>query len=101
MEAENHERHGKQGHRLFTILFFVVIVLVILGGITLFQRQSQYRALAEETETRAVPTVAVIHAAVEASEEDLVLPGTMQAYVESPIYARTNGYLKAWYHDIG
>ena len=34
-------------------------------------------------------------------EEDLVLPGTLQAYVESPIYARTNGYLKKWYHDIG
>ena len=30
-----------------------------------------------------------------------MLPGTLQAYVESPIYARTNGYLKAWYHDIG
>src|SRR6267142_1487336 len=34
-------------------------------------------------------------------QEDLVLPGAMQAYVESPIYARTNGYLKKWYHDIG
>jgi RND family efflux transporter MFP subunit len=101
MEAENHERPGKQGHRLFTVLFFVVIVLVVLGGITLFQRRSQYQALAQETETLAVPTVAVIHPATEASEEDLVLPGTMQAYVESPIYARTNGYLKAWYHDIG
>jgi RND family efflux transporter MFP subunit len=33
--------------------------------------------------------------------EDLVLPGTLQAYVESPIYARTNGYLRKWYHDIG
>ena len=101
MEVENHERHGKQGHRLFTILFFVVIVLVVLGGFTLFQRRAQYQALAQETETLAIPTVAVIHPATEASEEDLVLPGTMQAYVESPIYARTNGYLKAWYHDIG
>jgi len=45
--------------------------------------------------------VAVIHASVESAEEDLVLPGAMQAYVESPIYARTNGYLKKWYHDIG
>src|SRR5256886_5590329 len=49
----------------------------------------------------AIPTVAVIHPAAEAGQEDLVLPGTLQAYVESPIYARTNGYLKKWYHDIG
>jgi len=43
----------------------------------------------------------VIHLTAESGEEDLVLPGTMQAYVESPIYARTNGYLKKWYKDIG
>jgi len=101
MEPENHERHSRQGGRLFTILFFVVILLVVFGGITLFQRRAQYQALAEETETLAIPTVAVIHPTTESAEEDLVLPGTMQAYVESPIYARTNGYLKAWYHDIG
>src|SRR6202008_4187516 len=52
-------------------------------------------------EALAVPTVAVIHPTPEDGAEDLVLPGTLQAYVESPIYARTNGYLKKWYHDIG
>jgi len=98
---ETHGQHSRPGTRLFTILFFVVILLVIFGGLTLFQRHTQYQALAEETEKLAIPTVAVIHPSAEASEEDLVLPGTMQAYVESPIYARTNGYLKGWYHDIG
>ena len=53
------------------------------------------------TEALAIPTVAVIHPTAEVAQEDLVLPGTLQAYVESPIYARTNGYLKKWYHDIG
>jgi RND family efflux transporter MFP subunit len=38
---------------------------------------------------------------VEPSQEDLVLPSTLQPYTESPIYARTTGYLKKWYHDIG
>ena len=33
--------------------------------------------------------------------DELVLPGIVQAYIESPIYARTNGYLKSWYTDIG
>jgi RND family efflux transporter MFP subunit len=87
--------------RLFGLLFIAVIILVVLGAFTLFQRRSQYQALAKETETLAIPTVAVIHPTTEASEEGLVLPGSMQAYVESPIYARTNGYLKKWYRDIG
>jgi RND family efflux transporter MFP subunit len=101
MESEYQEQSHKKGSRLFAVLFLVVIGLVILGAATLFQRRAQYQALAKETETLAVPTVAVIHATTESAEEDLVLPGTMQAYVESPIYARTNGYLKKWYHDIG
>jgi RND family efflux transporter MFP subunit len=101
MDPADQEQPRTKGSRIFTILFLVVIVLVILGAFTLFQRHTQYQALAKETETLAIPTVAVIHANVESAEEDLVLPGAMQAYVESPIYARTNGYLKKWYHDIG
>ncbi len=53
------------------------------------------------TEALAIPTVAVTHPTAEVAQEDLVLPGTLQAYVESPIYARTSGYLQKWYHDIG
>ncbi len=101
MDPVDRDQSSGKGSRVFTILFLVVAALVVLGAVTLFQRRSQYQALAKETETLAIPTVAVIHASVESAEEDLVLPGTMQAYVESPIYARTNGYLKKWYHDIG
>jgi RND family efflux transporter MFP subunit len=86
---------------LFLIMIVIAVALVVLGAFTLLARRSQDRALASETETLAVPTVAVTHPTVEESQEDLVLPGTMQAYVESPIYARTNGYLRKWYHDIG
>jgi RND family efflux transporter MFP subunit len=84
---------------LFLVLF--VIVLLVVGGVTLFQRKSQYKALADTTEKLAIPTVSVIHPTPEAGQEDLVLPSTLQAYVESPIYARTTGYVKKWYHDIG
>src|SRR4029077_6725737 len=101
MDPRDQGQPQRKGSQVFTILFVIVIVLVVLGAVTLFQRRAQYQALAKETETLAVPTVAVIHATTESAEEDLVLPGTMQAYVESPIYARTNGYLKKWYHDIG
>src|SRR3989475_10227337 len=101
MESESHEHSHRKGGRLFIILFLGVIVLVVLGALTLFQRRTQYQDLAKETEALAIPTVAVMHPATESGEEDLVLPGTMQAYVESPIYARTSGYLKKWYRDIG
>jgi RND family efflux transporter MFP subunit len=87
--------------RLFLVLVLVAVLLVVIGGITLLMRRSQYKALAKETETLAVPTVSVVHPIAESDSEDLVLPSTLQAYVESPIYARTNGYLKKWYHDIG
>lgn len=95
---------GRPAHKrgpLFTVFFVVVAILIVVGGILLFQRRVQYQALANETEAAAIPTVAVIHPSLEAGDENLVLPGTLQAYVESPIYARTNGYLRKWYHDIG
>jgi RND family efflux transporter MFP subunit len=101
MATENDSQSQPRKRRLFGVLLFGVLVLVVLGALTLFQRRSQYQALAKETETLAIPTVAVIHPITEPSEEGLVLPGSMQAYVESPIYARTNGYLKKWYRDIG
>jgi RND family efflux transporter MFP subunit len=90
-----------KGSGLFKILLGVVLVLVILGAFTLLQRKEEYRTLAKETETLAIQTVGVIHPSPEIGQEDLVLPGTMEAFVEAPIYARTNGYLKKWYHDIG
>jgi RND family efflux transporter MFP subunit len=86
---------------LFLVFFVVVVALVVLGALVMIQRRSQFEALAENTQTLAIPTVAIIHPLSEGASEDLVLPGTMQAYVESPIYARTNGYLVKWYHDIG
>src|SRR5579872_6696930 len=57
--------------------------------------------LKQQTLEMAVPTVTVIHPKRGAPVEEVVLPGNAQAYVATPIYARTNGYLKAWYFDIG
>ena len=49
----------------------------------------------------AEPTVAVLHPKRGAPVEEILLPGNIQAFVEAPIYARTNGYLKQWTADIG
>ncbi len=79
-----------------------VLVLLIAGAIvTMLMRLHSSRVLAMETEQESIPTVAVTHPLAEKPDEELLLPGTMQAYEESPIYARTNGYLLRWYKDIG
>jgi len=57
--------------------------------------------LRHQTEDMAVPTVQAVHPKRGAAAEEVVLPGNAQAYVATPIYARINGYLKAWYFDIG
>lgn len=83
------------------VIGLVLLLLVIGGVISFFVRLHDSRVLADETEREAIPTVAVVHPAAEKPDEELVLPGTLQAYEESPIYARTNGYLLRWYKDIG
>ena len=105
-EVVNQDGHESSGHSarkspLFIVFFGIVLVLIVVGALIMLQRRSQFKALAENTENMAVPTVAIIHPTPQNSDEDLILPGTLQAYVESPIYARTNGYLRKWYHDIG
>jgi len=101
MNSQDDNQVNRKGSGLFKLLLAVVLLLVILGAFTLLQRKAEYRTLANETEKLAVQTVGVIHPSPELGQEDLVLPGTMEAFVEAPIYARTNGYLKKWYHDIG
>src|ERR1700674_973228 len=101
VESPEEGRSRAKKNKLFPVLVIIAVALAVLGAFTLLQRKSQYHALAEGTETLAIPTVAVTPPVAESNQEDLVLPGNMQAYVESPIYARTNGYLKKWNHDIG
>jgi RND family efflux transporter MFP subunit len=77
------------------------LILALSGALSLFSRFRAGRALAKETEIDSVPTVVVVRPIAEKPDEELVLPATLQAYEESPIYARTSGYLLHWYKDIG
>ena len=83
------------------IVGVALLVLLVAGTMTLIARASHERALAKETERETIPTVAVVHPLAEKQDEELVLPGSLLAFEESPIYARTNGYLVRWYRDIG
>jgi len=83
------------------IVGVLLLILLIAGALTLLAHISHEHALAKETERQTVPTVAVVYPQSEKPDEDLILPGSLLAYEESPIYARTNGYLVRWYKDIG
>jgi RND family efflux transporter MFP subunit len=79
----------------------VLLVLVTAGVVTFLTRKNEADALAKETEAISIPTVAVVQPKAEPGNDELVLPGNLQAFEESPIFARTSGYLVRWYKDIG
>ncbi len=110
---QQHSRHQPPGiqkppevppappRKALTIVGVLLLILLLAGGLTLWDHLSHERALAKQTERETVPTVAVVYPQSEKPDEDLVLPGSLLAYEESPIYARTSGYLVRWYKDIG
>ena len=81
-----------------TIAFVIVVAIVIAG---ILPRVKARTALRKETTEMAVPTVSVVQPKRSAPAQEIVLPANVQAFSDSPIYARTNGYLKHWYVDIG
>ncbi len=87
--------------RVWTSFAAIVLMLVVAGVLTVSRRRSEFRTLEAATNEAAVPTVAVLHPTQAAGTDDLTLPATLQAFVDSPIYARTTGYLQKWYFDIG
>src|SRR5580658_3319364 len=77
----------------------IVLGLVIYSGI--HSRAVAESRLTQRTQETAIPTVAVVFPREGAPLQEIVLPGNTQAFSDAPIYARTNGYLKHWYFDIG
>ena len=91
---------GGKSHRVLLVVV-ILVVLVFAGAFSVARRFSEKKALAAETEKLAIPTVSVLKPVAEPANDELVLPAQLQAYVDSSIYSRTNGYLVRWYKDIG
>jgi len=89
--------------RIRTILGILVLLAIVAAVVAsgIIPRVRAQKALRAETVRAAEPVVTVFHPTREAAAEEVVLPGNIQAFVDAPIFARTNGYLKKWYHDIG
>src|ERR1700691_5139965 len=79
----------------------VLLVLLVLAAIGVLRRFHANEVLAARTNSLAAPTVQVPTAARGPSTEPLLLPGNVTALTDSPVYARTDGYLDRWYFDIG
>ena len=92
-------RSRKQRHWVVAVVAFLVVAAVYVGGV--LPRVKARAALKTETAEMAIPTVSVVQPQATAPTQELVLPANVQPYIVAPIYARTNGYLKAWYVDIG
>lgn len=81
-----------------------LLALVVLGAallVGLLPRLQARDALKRESQALNVPTVSVIQPKAGGAAQELILPGNVEAYTETPIYARTNGYLRRWMADIG
>jgi len=101
LEASKKDQHPRRsGARLLWFLL-VPAVLVASAFVGAKARQETSQQLDATTQTLKVQTVAVIHAQRGKASSDLTLPGMIQAFSQSPIYARVDGYVRSWYVDIG
>jgi RND family efflux transporter MFP subunit len=79
----------------------VVVIAAVLAGYGILRRIHADHALVERTNLLAAPTVIVATPKAGAPVDSFVLPGNVTSYTDSPIYARTSGYLTKWFFDIG
>jgi len=89
-----------RGSLLLLVAIFLLLAVVV-GAAGILRRVHAGTELAKYTDATAAPAVALSQPQLENSAQEIVLPGNMQAFTLAPIYARTTGYVKAWYKDIG
>src|ERR1035441_4003966 len=86
-------------HGRYTLFLIALPLALAIWGVV--DRVTARASVAIETAAAAIPVVITLKAAQPEAAEELVLPGSVQAFAEAPIYARTSGYLERWYTDIG
>ena len=82
-------------------LVLVALVLAVVVVLGIASRSRQESVLETENKQASVADVNIIHPSGSSVSDEIALPGNTQAYMDTPIYSRTSGYLKAWYFDIG
>ncbi len=92
---------GKRTRKPWIVLAIVVIAVGAILASGIWSRVRARTALSAETAQVARPAVSVVSPKKTVPAQEIILPGNVQPFITSPIYARTNGYLKKWYFDIG
>ena len=107
-DIETREAAGKESgpksSAVSKVIVWLALLLLVAGAVVYRGIYTRVRAAAEvkvETRELAVPSVSVARPKQSAPQQEIILPGNVQAFIEAPIYARTTGYLKRWYVDIG
>jgi RND family efflux transporter MFP subunit len=97
----NHGNAGRQSPKRWVaaVVAALIVVAVLIFGI--HSRLKAQASLRTVTAQMAEPSVSVVKPKQTASAQEIILPGNTQPFISSPIYARTDGYLKKWYFDIG
>lgn len=90
---------GSTKHWIVAVVAFLIVAAIMISGIV--PRVRARATLRTETNQLAVPSVIVVQPKRAAPGQEVILPANVQAFRDAPIYARTNGYLKRWYVDIG
>ncbi|HEY3615966.1 MAG TPA: efflux RND transporter periplasmic adaptor subunit [Candidatus Sulfotelmatobacter sp.] len=92
---------GKRSRKAWIVVAVAVIAVAALLGSGIWSRVKAGATLRAETVQAALPPVSVVPPKQTAPTDEIILPGNVQPFITSPIYSRTNGYLKKWYFDIG
>jgi RND family efflux transporter MFP subunit len=92
------QRRSRRGWLIGGAIFLVFAGVLISG---ILERIHTNASLRTETADLAVPTISVVAPKRAAPSQEIVLPGNVQPFITSPVFARTNGYLEHWYFDIG
>jgi RND family efflux transporter MFP subunit len=95
------DRPPISGRKAIVWLAVVLIGAAVLVVVLRVPRVRAEKTLARTTQDLALANVTVAKPELGEPSQEIVLPGNMFAYVDSPIYARTDGYLQKWYFDIG
>jgi RND family efflux transporter MFP subunit len=96
---------GENGRGFGRLAVGSVVLITLLAGLLTFQdsraRSAEKATLTQDTRKAAIPSVDVVHPSLGAASSEVILPASVQGFIDSPVYARTSGYLLHWTADIG
>jgi RND family efflux transporter MFP subunit len=97
----NETEGGKRSRKPWLAVGIALVAVATIFGWGVWSRVRARTALSSETLQVARQAVSVVSPKQTAPAQEIILPGNVQPFITSPIYSRTNGYLKKWYFDIG